>query len=164
VAYDVIAHLEPEETGGQIMTAGESMTVKEIMSTDIRVVDATSSIQKAAGMMKELDIGFLPAVLANKPAGAVTDRDIVVRGVAAGIDLQATPVGEIMTRNLAVVLEDATVAEAAAQMGEKQIRRLLVLNAEGSMVGVVTLSDLATGFEDSQLAGQTLGKLSESAT
>jgi CBS domain-containing protein len=118
-------------------------------------------IQQAAEIMKKLDIGFLPVALANKLAGAVTDRDIVVRGVASGVDLQATPVQEIMTPNPAAVFEDATVEEVATQMREKQIRRVLVQNAEGQVVGVVSLGDLATEVEGDELAGQTLEKVSE---
>jgi CBS domain-containing protein len=140
------------------------MMVKEIMSTDVQAIDAGTPIKQAAEMMKNLDVGFLPVALAGKLAGALTDRDVVVRGVAEGIDLQQTPVEQIMTQQPAVLFEDATVEEAASQMREKQIRRLLVQSAEGSIVGVVSLGDLATELEDEELAGGTLEKVSESTT
>jgi CBS domain-containing protein len=140
------------------------MMVNEIMSTEVQAIDAGTPVQQAAELMKELDVGFLPIALANKLAGVLTDRDIVVRGVAAGIDLQHTQVEKVMTQQPAAVFEGATVEEAASQMREKQIRRLLVQSEEGSIVGVVSLGDLATELEDDQLAGGTLEKVSQSTT
>jgi CBS domain-containing protein len=140
------------------------MMVKEIMSTDVQAIEAGTPIKQAAAMMKTLDVGFLPIALSNKLAGAITDRDIVVRGVAEGLDLQKTTVEQIMTQQPAVVFEDATVEEAATAMKDKQIRRLLVQSSEGGIVGVVSIGDLATELEDDELAGQTLEKVSASAS
>jgi CBS domain-containing protein len=140
------------------------MMVNEIMSSDIQVIDVDAPIQQAAEMMDKLDVGFLPVALGNKLAGAVTDRDIVVRGVAAGLDLHVTPVQKIMTLEPASISEYATVEQASDLMKQKQIRRLLVLNVEGNVVGVVSLGDLATEVENDQLAGETLEKVPEDAT
>lgn len=131
------------------------MKVKEIMSRNVEAVTANSNLVEAASKMARLDIGFLP-VLDGQVAGVVTDRDIVVRAIAAGKDPGQTTVGDCMTPDVEVVQDDQDVAEAAALMKQNQIRRVIVKDARGAFVGVLSLGDLAAAGHEVELSGQAL--------
>jgi len=137
------------------------MQLSEIMTRNVFAVAADATLQEAAEAMTSHDVGFLPVVENNLPVGVVTDRDIVTRGVARGADPRQTPVGQVMTPDLETMSEDATVEEAAQLMQQKQIRRLMVLNADRRIVGVVALGDLAVEGADSQISGQALAGVSQ---
>lgn len=121
------------------------MKVKEVMSTELRGVRTDASLKEAAEHMRVLDVGSLPVVSPenNRVVGMVTDRDIVVRAVAKGNDIANETAGEIMSSPLVCCHEDDDVEEASAAMKAKQVRRVLVLNAENQPVGLVSLGDLA---------------------
>jgi predicted transcriptional regulator len=93
----------------------------------------------------------------------LTDRDIVIRAVADGRDPMTTTVAEAMTAQVVHCREDQDVREAARMMEQHQVRRLLVVDHEGRMVGIVSLGDIALTTGDDQLAGETLERVSEPA-
>ena len=118
------------------------MTVKDVMTRAVRTVDASATIEVAAKMMRNLDVGPLPVVEGGDVIGILTDRDIVVRGVAAGLPFSA-PVRAVMTKQVFFCFEDEPIEQAVQVMQSKQIRRLVVLGADRKLVGILALADLA---------------------
>ncbi len=137
------------------------MKVKDVMTKGAECIGPDASIQEAAQRMKSLDIGPLPVCENDRIVGFITDRDIAIRGVAEGCDTKSTMVRDLMTPGVVACFEDQDVSEAAEKMREKQIRRLVVLNENKRLVGIVSLGDLAVDTRDEHLAGETLERVSE---
>jgi CBS domain-containing protein len=136
------------------------MKLKEVMSTDVEVVHPTDSLQTAAQKMRDRDIGFLPVVEAGQLLGVVTDRDLVLRTMATGMDMKTMLGRDMVTSPGLYVFDDQTVDEAGQIMRDHQIRRLVILNRkDGNVVGVVSLGDLATNTP-SEEAGDVLKSVS----
>ena len=119
-------------------------TIADIMTRSIATVQRDETLQAAARRMEEMDVGSLPVLDGKAVAGIVTDRDIAVRGVAAGMIPQESLVADVMTAELRFCRADDTVEQAMAEMGDLQVRRLPVLDAKNEIVGIVSLGDLAT--------------------
>ena len=119
-------------------------TIADIMTRSIATVQRDETLQAAARRMEEMDVGSLPVLDGKAVAGIVTDRDIAVRGVAAGMIPQESLVADVMTAEVRFCRADDTVEQAMAEMGDLQVRRLPVLDAKNEIVGVVSLGDLAT--------------------
>lgn len=136
------------------------MKVHEIMTAHARCAAPDNSLVEAAGLMRELDVGVLPVCDDDRLAGMVTDRDIVLRGVADGRDAYETTVRDVMSPGVVWVFADQEVEEAARIMEEKQIRRLPVLNREKRLVGILSLGDVAVSSNPA-FSGQALKEVSE---
>jgi len=137
------------------------MKVKEIMTTGVQVIHPDDSLQAAAQKMSSHDIGFLPVLEANQLVGVITDRDLVLRGIAQGMNSDAMLGRELMTSPVINCFEDQDVKEVAKLMEESQIRRLVVLSrADGRAVGVVSLGNLALNSKPDTSA-EVLQKVSE---
>jgi CBS domain-containing protein len=106
--------------------------------------------------MKSRDIGMVFVSENDRLVGTVTDRDIVIRGIAEGRDPRIAMIGEIMTSRAAFCYEDQDVSEAARLMEEKKIRRLGILNRDKKLVGVVSLGDLAVRTGDEAMSGEVI--------
>jgi CBS domain-containing protein len=119
-------------------------TVSQVMSTDVQVVRPQETLRSAARMMQELDVGSLPVCDGQRLLGMLTDRDITVRGVAEGLKPDESCVGDVMTGEVLYCTQDQSADEALRMMGEQQVRRLPVVDADKRLVGVVSLGDLAT--------------------
>jgi CBS domain-containing protein len=104
--------------------------------------------------------GPLPVCDNDRLAGLITDRDIAVRAVAEGCDPRTTTVKDVMTPDVVYCFEDQDVQEAAQLMREHQVRRLVVLNRDKRLVGIVSLGDLAVETGDEKLAAKTLEHVS----
>ncbi len=139
------------------------MKVQHIMSRNVECIEPTTPIAKAAEKMRDLDIGFLPVCDNDRLAGTVTDRDITIRSVAQGRDPRLAPVSEIMTPAAFYCFEDEEVEEVARQMQAKEVRRMLILNRQSRLVGVVSLGDIAKTTGETDVAGETLGEIAEAA-
>ena len=127
------------------------------MTHDPRTVDAGDPVIEAARQMREGDIGDVIVMRDGRADGIVTDRDIVVRAIAAGRDPQSTPIGEVCTGNPVALEPQQSVDEAVQAMREHDIRRLPVVK-DGRPVGIVPLGDLAVEREpDSALADISTG-------
>ena len=135
--------------------------VGEIMTRGVAVVQQDDTLQHAAQRMKGLNIGSLPVCDGDAMVGVVTDRDITVRGVAAGMVPQEARVSEVMTADVRWCSENDSVQQAMDLMGEAQVRRLAVLSEERKIVGIVSLGDLAT--RQSTHTDATLREISEHA-
>lgn len=129
------------------------MQVKEAMSTDFKIIRPDTTLHEAAELMKDCDCGYLPVGENDRLTGAVTDRDIVVRGIAQGNDPDDTAVSDVMTQKVVYCLETDDLKDAAEKMKNGQIRRLVVLNADKRMTGVITVGDIARVSNDNELTG-----------
>jgi CBS domain-containing protein len=118
------------------------MTLAAIGRREVATCDEALPVREAAMRMATERIGCLVVLRDGCPVGIVTDRDLVVRAVAPGKDLARTRVGAVMSAPLHTLPQDADRHEAATAMRERQIRRLPVLDAEGALVGMVTIEDL----------------------
>jgi CBS domain-containing protein len=121
-------------------------TVEQIMTTSPRTGNVDDPVLDAARVMRDNDIGDVIVVEDGQVTGIITDRDIVVRGVAEGRDAESTPVGEICTTGIQAIEPDASVEDALRMMREHDIRRLPVVK-DGRPVGIVSLGDLAVERE-----------------
>lgn len=120
------------------------MNVSEIMTTDVQVIGPQESLQRAAQLMDQLNVGSLPVCAGGRLLGMVTDRDITVRGTAAGCLPDQTCVSDVMSADAQWCSGDQDVQEVLRLMGEAQVRRLPVLNPKRELVGIVSLGDIAT--------------------
>lgn len=114
------------------------MVLKEKMCKRIISIDIKKSAFEAALKMKEYDIGFLPVVEKNKVIGVLTDRDLVVRGIANHMD---SNLQNIMSKNLITIDLNKTIEDALRLMKEQKVKRLLITDAN-KIVGVLSLSDI----------------------
>ena len=136
------------------------MKLKEIMTRDVEVIHPDDSLQTAAQKMRDRDVGFLPVCDGDRLAGVVTDRDLIVRVIAEGMDPKAMIGRDLVTAPVIYGFEDQDVDEAARTMQENQIRRLVILNRDKRLVGVVSLGDLARNRPPDQ-SGEVLQSVSE---
>ena len=118
------------------------MKVKDIMSKDIASLNSDDSIERAAQLMKQYDVGSIPVCSQEKVIGIVTDRDIALRSTAEGQSTTQQKVSEIMSSNPVVGSPEMDVHDAAKIMSEKQIRRLPIVE-NNSLVGIVALGDIS---------------------
>jgi predicted transcriptional regulator len=132
--------------------------IADIMTRSIAVVQRDETLQATAQRMRDMDIGALPVVDGKALAGMVTDRDITVRGVAEGMIPQESLVSDVMTEDVRWCRDSDSVADVMAQMGDEQVRRLAVLDANDEIVGIVALGDIAT--RQSEHIDETLREIS----
>ncbi|WP_055666851.1 CBS domain-containing protein [Desnuesiella massiliensis] len=136
------------------------MKVKDIMTQNVASLEPKDSVERAAQLMKEHDIGALPVCDNNNVIGIITDRDIVLRTISEGKSPKSVSVREVMTSNPVIGRPDMNVEDATRIMGERQIRRLPVVE-ENTMVGIVSLGDLAVEPRAKSEANETLKEISE---
>jgi CBS domain-containing protein len=134
-------------------------TVSDIMTRKVHLVGPDETIAEAARKMAKIDAGSLLVGQHDCLVGMITDRDIVVRGVAAGKSPD-TKVQEIMSDEIKYCFEDQTLEELATIMAEQQLRRLAVVDRQSRLVGVVSLADLARG-EEADIWGNALRGISQ---
>jgi len=137
------------------------VTLDEIMTRNVQVIPPDATLQGAARMMRDLDVGGLPVCDGERLTGFLTDRDIAIRAVAEGQDPATCNVADVMTTRLHWCYADEDVEKAAKLMKEHQIRRLMVLDRDKMLCGIVSLGDLAVEGEDDEFAGEVLESISE---
>jgi CBS domain-containing protein len=137
------------------------MQLKDIMTRDPVVLPPDVPLKEAAQRMREIDSGVMPVGEDDQLLGMLTDRDITVRATAEGKDPNDTPVREVMTPEVVYCFEDDDVEAAAKRMEEHQIRRLIVLNRDKRLVGIVALGDIAVHAPSDRLAGEITEAVSE---
>lgn len=139
------------------------MQVRDVMTESIECIGPKASIETAAQHMRNLDIGAMPVCEDDRLLGVITDRDIAVRSAAEGHSPTTDRVGDVMTPGVFYCFEDQDVSDAAELMRAKQVRRLVVLDGNKRLAGIVSLGDLALGTGDEQLAGHALEGVCEAA-
>ena len=135
--------------------------IRNVMTSDVVTIKDTQSVQEAAALMSQHNIGSVPVVNnQGEMVGIITDRDITLRTTAQGEGTQ-TPVSEVMTAQRVVkATPDMDVQQAAQMMAKQQIRRLPVVE-NGKVVGMVSLGDLAVEEMSDAAAGEALSNISE---
>jgi len=124
---------------------GQIVQVREIMHRNVQKINTDIILAEAAKKMRDLEIGCLLVLDQEKLVGILTDRDIVCRAIAEDLNPVATKVTDVMSKDVAVCYDNLDVEDAAQIMGQRKIRRLPVLDSNKNLVGIITLSDLASG-------------------
>jgi CBS domain-containing protein len=142
----------------------EMTTVADVMTRGVRSMSPSDTVSKAAQAMDELNVGVIPVCDGEKLVGMVTDRDIVVRGVAQECDLKTTKLADVMSTNVRCATEDQDVDEVLGEMADTQIRRMPVVDGKQRLVGIVSLGDIADKDADDELdVAQSLAEISSPA-
>jgi CBS-domain-containing membrane protein len=119
-------------------------TIQDVMTRDVQSISPQETIQRAAQMMDELNVGAIPVLDGRKLVGMITDRDITVRATAAGQAPGSTRVGDVMSTDVRTCSPDQTVDEVLGQMGDVQIRRVPVVDQNSQdVIGIVSMGDMA---------------------
>jgi CBS domain-containing protein len=138
------------------------MKVNDLMTRNVRTCEPGDPIAEAARIMAEVNCGAVPVVDGDRVVGIVTDRDIVLRGVAKGKDTTNCKVSDCMTKDAVCCNADTDAHAAADLMASRQIRRLPVVEND-RLVGIVALGDMATVNIHVNEAGEALSSISEPA-
>lgn len=141
------------------MSVNARKKCREIMTKTVTTGKRGMTLQEVSAMLRDGDMGSLPIVLDNKLIGIITDRDIVVRAIAEGKD-SSTTVEEVMTAEVFSVKPDDFVFEAIRLMGDKQIRRVPVVDENGELAGIIAMADVALETEDEREIAETLEEIS----
>jgi CBS domain-containing protein len=136
------------------------MEIRDVMTEHVDFVSPETQVLEIARKMRENDIGSTPVVENDRMIGMVTDRDIVIRVVAAGQDVLSATARVAMSPKVLYCFDDQTVEEVLENMGHNQVRRLPVVNRDKRLVGVVSLGDLVKASEGK--AGAALHDISQS--
>jgi CBS-domain-containing membrane protein len=136
------------------------MKVRDIMTASVDSIESTDTIAHAAQRMAADDVGALPILSDGKPVGIVTDRDIAVRGVAAGISPE-DPIRRVMSEDVATCSPDDDIGSVLALMSREQIRRMPVCNDREEVVGIVALADLAARDPNKKEVAEALEDICE---
>ena len=134
-------------------------TIREVMTSNPKTVEATEPVAAAAKIMRDEDVGIVPIVEGERLVGTVTDRDIAIRVVAEGMDPSSTTVREIASTQLVTIDPQQDLDEALRLMAQHQVRRLPVVEEDGRLVGVVAQADVARAGEDAK-TGQVVEEIS----
>jgi len=135
---------------------------KEIMTRSVKTATREMSLREVAALMRDGDMGSIPVVENGKLVGIVTDRDIVVRAVAEGKEA-ASSIGDVMTTEVFSASENDYVFEAIRLMGDKQVRRVPIINEQGELAGIIAMADVALETEDEREIAETLEEISSGA-
>ena len=136
------------------------MNVEQVMTRDVKVGRPDQPIKEIAKVMAGEDLGSLPIAEDGRLLGLITDRDIVVRGVALGLG-PTTQALEVMSMKILYCFKDQPVEEVASRMADNRVRRLPVVDRDKRLVGIVALADLARS--DERAAGTALQGVSQPA-
>lgn len=140
------------------------MKVADLMSRFVEFIEPGALVRDVAVMMGELEVGALPVGSADRVEGIVTDRDILYRVVARGLDSSAVRVSEILSRPVVSCREDDDVQAAMDMLAANHIRRLPVMDAQGSVSGWITLADISRHvLLENESLQESLRKLSADA-
>jgi CBS domain-containing protein len=135
------------------------MKVYEVMTRGLEAVSPAVTLEFAAKKMLSRNVGFLPVLDDDKVVGIVTDRDIVLRAVSAGLRPYMTTVAQVMTKNVLTVYDDDSLTDASLIMEKNLVHRLMVLDRRDRPVGIISLSDIAAKTKNERLSGHVLAKV-----
>jgi CBS domain-containing protein len=136
------------------------MRVAEVMTRGVITVPVDATVAEAAELMKNHDIGFLPVVADDILVGVVTDRDLVVRGMCERANPYLTPVRSIMSTRLVWCYAHDVLTDAADILADNRVHRLVVVDSEKRLVGLLSLDDLAAKMSSDRLLGDLVRHVS----
>lgn len=129
------------------------MDIRSVMTANPATCGRDATLQDVARLMKQNDCGQIPVVdQGNKPIGVITDRDIAVRAVAEGKDTRSATAADYMTAPVATVRENSSVEECYRLMEQNRIRRVVVVDQQGNVAGIVAQADIALSGRDAKTA------------
>lgn len=137
-------------------------TVTDVMTRNVRTMAPGNTVADAAKAMRELDVGVIPVCEGDKLLGMVTDRDIVLRAVAEGLN-GGTPLSTVMSTDIHTARETDDLDTVLADMASRQIRRLPVLDGSKRLAGIISIGDIAVKGQDEEDVGQSLADISSPA-
>jgi CBS domain-containing protein len=139
-------------------------TVAKVMTRGVRTLRPDDTVVQAARAMDELNVGVIPICDGDKLVGLVTDRDIVLRGVATEGELRSMKLSDVMSAMVRCAREDDEVDRVLSEMAEAQIRRMPVVDGNQRLVGIVSLGDIAAKDPGDEVhVGMSLGEISSPA-
>lgn len=139
-------------------------TVADVMTRNPRSMTPQDTLAAAAKVMDELNVGVVPVCEGDRLLGMVTDRDIVVRGLARDADPKACKLADVMSGHVRTARQDDDVDEVLIEMSNAQIRRMPVVDAQDRLVGILSIGDIAAKSpEDEEDVGLSLGDISSPA-
>ena len=154
--------IETEVTGIPLAEVVSARLASDVMKTSLRTCSRFSRVIEAVLIFRDEDCGLVPVVEGGKPIGVVTDRDVVL-ALATHADLVDHPIEEIMTKTLITVAPTTTVSEVVDTFGREAVRRLLVVDKEGLLVGVISWKDVSGELSDRSV-GRFVTEVVESPT
>ena len=136
------------------------MQIKDVMTAQVTTIKPNTRLEEIARIMRDEDIGAVPVAEADRLVGMVTDRDIVLRGVAEGDEVQSRTARDVMSAKILYCREDQSIDEVLKNMGDMQVRRLPVIDRQDRLVGIVSLGDLSREAKPNR-AGESLKEISQ---
>jgi CBS domain-containing protein len=139
----------------------------DVMTREPMCCEPTDSIPRIAQLMKSEDVGAVPVVeskTSRKLVGIVTDRDIVVKVVADGKTVEKSTARDAMTNNPVTCREDDDVSQAVARMAERKVRRIPIVDGNGTLRGIIAQADIATRVHRDTTTGELVEAISEPGT
>ncbi|HSK87722.1 MAG TPA: CBS domain-containing protein [Anaerolineales bacterium] len=139
-------------------------TCSDVMTTNLVCAQADDTVVSVAQLMKEQDVGPIPIVddvTTKRLRGIVTDRDLAMKVVAEGRDPNSTRVSEVMTSDVVTVRQDDDIQAALDAMSQNQLRRILVVNENENLVGIIAQADIATRMNKPEQTGEVVKEISE---
>lgn len=153
------------------MSERQPLRCRDIMTRNLTVAMRETLLQQVATMMLDADTGIIPVVEQSganeqqgKLAGLITDRDIVVRAVAEGKDITTSKAEDVMTTELYTALPDDRIYDVVRKMGDKQVRRVPIVDADGNLQGIISMADIALETEDDKELAEVLEEISSGAS
>jgi CBS domain-containing protein len=137
-----------------------SESIRAIMTANPCSIDAGKTVDYAAQMMRDEDVGLAPIVEGDRLIGTLTDRDIAIRVVAEGKDPASTQVRDVASKQVVTLDPQQELDEALRLMATHQVRRLPVVEEDGRLVGVVAQADIAR-HGDAKATGQVVEEISD---
>ena len=147
----------------RILIGGVFMKIKEFMTKNVATLNENDTVEQAAHLMKEYNIGSIPVCKGEKVIGIITDRDIALRSVAEGGNYKSQNVRTIMTSNPVLGYPEMEAQDATRVMSERQIRRLPIVD-NNNLVGIISLGDIAVETKLRDNVESTLESISEPCT
>jgi len=135
-------------------------SVQDLMTSNPKTVASESSVVEAAKIMRDENVGIVPLVDGERLVGTITDRDIAIKVVAEGSDLQSTTAGQAASRDLVTIDPQQDLDEALRLMAQHQVRRLPVVEEDGRLVGILAQADVAREAT-AQQTGRVVEEISE---
>ncbi|HEX5839371.1 MAG TPA: CBS domain-containing protein [Anaerolineales bacterium] len=139
-------------------------TCSDVMTTNPVCAQAEDTVVSVAQLMKEQDVGPIPIVddvTTKRLQGIVTDRDLTLKVVAEGRDPNTTRVSEVMTTDVVTVRQDDDIQAALDAMSQNQLRRILVVDDNENLVGIIAQADIATRMNKPEQTGEVVKEISE---
>ncbi len=136
-------------------SSAEIVTAADVMTPAPRTCSTFSTVLEAVMIFRDADCGAVPVLDDGKPVGLITDRDVALALADHGGDLTILPVSDLMTHGIVAVAPEDGIETIAGKFADKAVRRLLVIDAAGQLVGIIAWSDLA-GYVSDRRVGQVV--------